>query len=1055
MLQNSGDKPHMGFSIKGAFTTLTLKNKNIPVLPDFDWTTAADLGSFDERSEIHTYIQVDGTPATYTVNSGSLPAGVSLASNGLIHGTAPTSTSSDPYSFTADATKTAGELTKVKTRTFTLNVVNVDVAPVWFTPSNLGNFLENSAIHTYVIANSVNSLSYALSNGSSLPAGVSFASNGLISGTMPLVNSNTSTNFTVIATDSLSGLTNSRTFSLTDEDINYAPVWITSNASPVATGYEGTPLYAQLSAYDPNGTPITYSLASNSLSNTIAFNNGKANILVNMSSLGTTTVNAVSYPIPLDTAGNFTTSYMGVVPTLSNSITKFGANSLSLDGNGAIKVDLANAFTLSGDFTAEAWIRPSGNPTTDSRNYGVLSFGDSAAASHLMLTISYVFDFLSVEGKDAGGSTFTSYSSGISAVQVNQWQHVALTRQSGIYNVYLNGIRQFTGGAAIGNTVVSTSTFAIGSQSSGRVDNAFKGNIDDVRITNGVALYTGSSFIVPTGELTTNATIYGTYPAIGSNTNLYANVVATDGSFNVYSNFTVSALYNNPPVWSNTGNVGAANENSAVSVRLVAVDPEGNTVTYSIGAGSLPSGLALASNGLISGVASLVSSDTTSTFYISASDGLKTANSGALSFTVFDNPVPTWTTNSTLGNFNERSTVNTYVVANSVHSLTYSLASGSLPSGLTLSANGLISGIVANVSSNTTATFSVTATDSVWSVSNTRTFTMNSINIDVAPVWVTTPGSNLGSAYEGNSISYTVVANSVNALYYSLNAGSMPNGVTFYSNGLISGVLPHVGTNTTTSFTVLVMDNSTGLSNTAAFGFTNLTLTSANTTVLLNMDTANATTGLPLETITDLNVNWAGSNKPVLSNTIVKYGNSSVFLNSSCLIVNGVSTVASIKGDFTVECWAYPQGAAFTTQNYGIFAFGPESSNANTIAVTTSYTGHTPPHPTVIGRNKYNAGQYSSYQSGNATMLANSWTHIALTRQSGVIKLWMNGGLEFSDNGSYNYTNNTVFSSQIGIGSQSSDASNNSFRGYIDDFRFSNGVALYTASFTPPTGKLN
>ena len=57
---------------------------------------------------------------------------------------------------------------------------------------------------------------------------------------------------------------------------------------------------------------------------------------------------------------------------------------------------------------------------------------------------------------------------------------------------------------------------------------------------------------------------------------------------------------------------------------VTASDDEGDTVTFTVTAGSIPSGLTLNSNGTWSGTANLVLSQTTSTFTITASDGTNT-----------------------------------------------------------------------------------------------------------------------------------------------------------------------------------------------------------------------------------------------------------------------------------------------------------------------------------------------------------------------------------------------------------------------------------------------
>jgi hypothetical protein len=78
------------------------------------------------------------------------------------------------------------------------------------------------------------------------------------------------------------------------------------------------------------------------------------------------------------------------------------------------------------------------------------------------------------------------------------------------------------------------------------------------------------------------------------------------------------------PTWNTaSGQVGGSIwENDSVSVSLSATDPDGQTITYSETTSNLsPKGLTLGSNGIITGTASSVSSDTTVSFTARASDG--------------------------------------------------------------------------------------------------------------------------------------------------------------------------------------------------------------------------------------------------------------------------------------------------------------------------------------------------------------------------------------------------------------------------------------------------
>lgn len=75
------------------------------------------------------------------------------------------------------------------------------------------------------------------------------------------------------------------------------------------------------------------------------------------------------------------------------------------------------------------------------------------------------------------------------------------------------------------------------------------------------------------------------------------------------------------PVWSTSAGLLATVydvSRSNFSQSVVASDPDGGSVTYTLASGSLPSGLSLSSNGSLSGTPNAVGSDTTSTFTVRA-----------------------------------------------------------------------------------------------------------------------------------------------------------------------------------------------------------------------------------------------------------------------------------------------------------------------------------------------------------------------------------------------------------------------------------------------------
>ena len=81
------------------------------------------------------------------------------------------------------------------------------------------------------------------------------------------------------------------------------------------------------------------------------------------------------------------------------------------------------------------------------------------------------------------------------------------------------------------------------------------------------------------------------------------------------------------PVWQTTaGLLGVINERDFYSVTLSATDSDGDSLTYSKIAGTLPTGIELTSAGVLQGVPTEVSTRSLYTFVIRVSDGTNVAD---------------------------------------------------------------------------------------------------------------------------------------------------------------------------------------------------------------------------------------------------------------------------------------------------------------------------------------------------------------------------------------------------------------------------------------------
>lgn len=177
---------------------------------------------------------------------------------------------------------------------------------------------------------------------------------------------------------------------------------------------------------------------------------------------------------------------------------KFGSSSIYLDGtNDRISfADSDDWYMGAGDFTVEAWVRQDSGASSESRSWiGQANpwNGDYPFNCRVMSTRKC---FIGI--RNAAHDAWYSDNLGV-AIAEETWIHFAMTRYSNVLYCYQNGTR-YTGPGVSGVTGVnSDGRLAIGAYSDfDTVPGKWKGHIDQVRITKGVARYTGATISVPT-----------------------------------------------------------------------------------------------------------------------------------------------------------------------------------------------------------------------------------------------------------------------------------------------------------------------------------------------------------------------------------------------------------------------------------------------------------------------------------------------------------------------------------------------------------------------------
>jgi hypothetical protein len=163
-------------------------------------------------------------------------------------------------------------------------------------------------------------------------------------------------------------------------------------------------------------------------------------------------------------------------------------------------------------------------------------------------------------------------------------------------------------------------------------------------------------------------------------------------------------------------------------------------------------------------------------------------------------------------------------------------------------------------------------------------------------------------------------------------------------------------------------------------------------------------------------------------------GGSAYFNGNGDYITAPTSTAFSFgTGDFTVEGWVYKTSAA----------------NSSFIDARPNPAGAVP-WAFYIDANNFPYFYDGTVRTSTVSIPLNAWNHIAVTRSSGTLRIFVNGVQGYSAT----VTTNLDRSAGLFIGMIAHTASPTEiayYTGYMSNLRIVKGTAVYTAAFTPPT----
>jgi hypothetical protein len=710
------------------------------------------------------------SPYVFNVTSGTLPAGLSLSSAGVLSGT-PTVVGS--YSFTIQANDVNG-CPGTQSYAVSINCSTITLSPNGANPTVLTSGVIGIP-YSEAITASGGTAPYAYAETGTLPTGVTLSSSGVLSGTPTASGTYT---FTVTATDA-QGCPGSQAYS-----VFYCPTLMLSPTN-LPVGTLGAAYSQTITAINGVG-PYTFmtSAPSNCAadpSGMVAWwpGNGNANDIqgINNGTLigGATFASGI---VGQAFSLNGSTAYVQVP---DSSLWAFGTN----------------------NFTIELWA----NFRSPGSSFQPLVGHDPGNGGEPKWIFVLESGFLAFHIN--GGADGPIYLARASfSPNANQWYHLAVERNGSLYTIYVNGVA--VGSDSNANVIPDQATPLTIGEAEG---DYFNGLLDEVSIYNRAlsaseiqAIHNvGSAGKCPAFQslppglgLSAGGVLAGTPTAVGTY-NFTVSVTDTNGcsGSQAYSvTMTCPTLTLSPngasPTVLTVGTVG-----TAYSQTITASGGSGSCIYAETG--TLPTGVLLSSAGVLSGTPTVSG---IYTFTVTATDTNGCQASQTYSVTICSTITlspnganPTVLNGGVVGTGYSQ----TITASGGIGTYAYTSTVGILPTGLSLSSAGILSGTPTAAG---VYNFTVTATDTngcqgsqTYSVTICSTITLSPNGS--SPTVLT--GGTLGVAY-----SQTITASGGMGSYtYTTTAGTLPTGLTLSSAGVLSGTPTTVGSY---SFTVQASD---------------------------------------------------------------------------------------------------------------------------------------------------------------------------------------------------------------------------------------------------------
>ncbi len=629
-------------------------------------------------------------------------------------------------------------------------------------------------------------------------------------------------------------------------------------------------------------------------------------------------------------------------------------------------------------------------------------------------------------------------------------------------NIEQTTLATLSGGPAIANIQIANSSY-------GLLDDTAVNTAGGYVVINGTKFSNGCSVLIGNTVATTVTFVSATQvraqvPAkVGASYVVY--VTNPDGGTAIAVN---GLTYSNTPVWATNSTLTPGAVDEAISINLSA--PSDSNVVYSVAAGSsLPSGVSLASNGLLSGTITGISEETTYNFTVDAIDVELQDTSRSFSITIIAGDQ--YYKNTTL-HLNGETASNTWIIDASTNKFPITVAGDTKPVGFspyeTIWSN-YFDGAGDDLTIPTNSAFTYGTGD--FTIEMWVYITANPG--DYAYFYAQGPNTTASmclyiqsgkfNVWNGSNIIVGSTSYSLNRWYHVALSRSGTS-LKLFLNGVEDGSATN-SSNITTGSTygstigrwVEIVDNRyfTGyISNarvvkgtalyTANFTPPTSPLTAITNTSLLTCQSNRlrdaSTNNFTITRNGDVSVSNFG---PFVETDLIT--GSAFFDGTGDYLNAGTTQLWTPANSFTVESWFYI--TSFGGNTRGLFAKDAGTSGSSRgISIYVNTNGSVTVFYSSSGSDELSA---TSVSSGLVTV--NQWYYFAFVKNGSSCTLYLNGSSVLS------FTSATIAcpvspSNLIGAFTNGSTALN--MLGYMSDFRLVSNTAVYTSNFTPPTTPL-